>query len=72
MYKSPITIFQTQMNLQMEGEILKAVQKVGVTVDKEELTKALQYDREQYDKGYSDGYAAAINKLVEASYFINK
>ena len=28
---------------------------VGVYVDKEELIKALKYDREQYQKGYEDG-----------------
>ncbi len=38
----------------MEGEILKAVQNVGVNVDKDELLKALQYDRNQYQKGYAD------------------
>lgn len=30
-------------------------QSIGYEVDKEELIKALQYDREQYDKGYNDG-----------------
>ena len=30
-------------------------QAIGYRVDKDELIKALQYDREQYDKGYKDG-----------------
>ena len=30
-------------------------QAIGYRVDKEELIKALQYDRNQYDKGYNDG-----------------
>ena len=30
-------------------------QAIGYKVDKEELIKALQYDRDQYDKGYKDG-----------------
>lgn len=42
------------MRNQIEGEIYKAVMDVGVNVDKEELLKALQYDREQYQKGYKD------------------
>ena len=42
------------MRNQIEGEIYKAVMNVGVNVDKEELIKALQYDREQYQKGYKD------------------
>lgn len=42
------------MQCQIEGEIYKAVMKVGVNVDKGELLKALQYDRNQYQKGYAD------------------
>jgi hypothetical protein len=30
-------------------------QEIGYAVDKEELIKALQYDRQQYEKGYKDG-----------------
>lgn len=33
---------------------------VGFKVDKEELIKALEYDRDQYSKGYDDGYEDAI------------
>ena len=57
MYEPVMKMFQTQMELQLEGEVMKAVQKVGVTVDKEELLKALNYDRQQYQKGYEDGKA---------------
>lgn len=53
-YQSPIEVFQTQMQSQIVGEIYKAVMKVGVNVDKDELLKALQYDRNQYQKGYKD------------------
>ena len=53
-YRSPIEVIQTQMRNQIEGEIYKAVMNVGVNVDKEELLKALRYDREQYQKGYKD------------------
>ena len=56
MYKSPIEIIQQQLQTSLENEILTAVQKVGVLVDKEELIKALKFDREQYDKGYERGY----------------
>ena len=63
MYKSPIEtvmkeVFQ-KMNEDFENSVLKAVQKVGINVDKEELLKALIYDRGQYDKGYED----AMNKV---------
>ena len=53
-YTSPIELIMDQMNLSIEEEIYKAVKNVGVNVDKEELLKALQYDRNQYQKGYSD------------------
>ena len=35
-------------------QIFKAVQNVGVNVDRDELIKALRYDRDQYKKGYAD------------------
>lgn len=53
-YQSPITLFQTQMQSKIEEEIYQAIMKVGVDVDKEELLKALAYDRNQYQKGYDD------------------
>lgn len=63
MYKSPIEIIQNNMfsNMQMDLEngIIKAVHRVDINVDKEELLKALGYDRGQYDKGYEDGMNAS-------------
>lgn len=53
-YKSPIELIMSDMQIRMEGKICNAVQNVGVNVDKEELLKALQYDRDQYQKGYDD------------------
>lgn len=53
-YQSPIDIIMGQMNISYENEICKAVQNVSVNVDKNELLKALQYDRGQYQKGYAD------------------
>lgn len=69
MYESPINIIQGEMQMQLEGEVYKAIQKVGVDVDKEELLKALQYDREQYKKGYNDAIEEFINWVW---YYINK
>ena len=64
MYKSPIDVLQKQIRLQYENDILKAVQEYSITVDKEELLKALQYDREQYEKGFADG-TRAIARVLE-------
>lgn len=35
-------------------------QTMGCVVDKEELIKAMNYDREQYEKGYQEGYLDGV------------
>ena len=52
MYKSPIEIIYGQMQTQVENGIYETIQKYDINVDKEELIKALQYDRNQYEAGY--------------------
>ena len=39
---------------------------VGMKIDREELIKALRYDRGQYEKGYADGKRDAIDRMEEA------
>ena len=48
---------------QIENMMWSAVLKVGITVDKEELIKALRYDRGQYEKGYHDGILDSAGEL---------
>ena len=48
---------QTRIIEHEENQIVQAVQNCGISVDKEELMKALMYDRQQYDKGYADAKA---------------
>ena len=55
MYESMIKAIQQQARVHMEDEVMSAVQRVGISVDKEELIRALKYDRGQYEKGYADG-----------------
>lgn len=55
MYKSPIELIFGGLQTQIEGGVMRAMQNVGVNVDKDELIKALAYDRQQYEKGYADG-----------------
>jgi hypothetical protein len=57
MYESPINIIYGQMQMALENEVFKAVQDVHVEVDRDELIKALQYDRDQYERGFADGRA---------------
>ena len=60
MYESPIDIIYGNMQMKLEDTVFKAVQDVHVEVDRDELIKALQYDRGQYDKGFADGCAAPV------------
>lgn len=64
MYESPIQMImdniQTQMIQQEEDQLLMQVQKsLGFDIDKNELLRALKYDRDQYEKGYKDGQHSA-------------
>ena len=60
MYESPIKVVQGGLETQLEGEILKAVHRVGVTVDRDELIRARRSDREQYQKGFDDAREDAV------------
>ena len=64
MYQSPIEIITKQMRTQFEDNVFKAIQDYGILVDKEELIKALQYDRDQYEKGYADGMLAQKDEWI--------
>lgn len=55
MYKSPIDLIYDHLVTEQENEVFKAVVRCGIDVDKDELIKALAYDRRQYDFGYADG-----------------
>lgn len=55
-YESPITAIATQLQMLYDEEVMKAIQRVGIEVNKEELIKALDYDRKQYQEGYRKGY----------------
>lgn len=59
MYQSPIEVFATELQTSfaeaVEADIVNVVQRYGINVNKEELIKALDYDRQQYEEGYRDG-----------------
>ena len=63
MYESPIKIIEDinrDVTDAFEDYVYKCVLRYGVEVDKEELVKALNYDRQMYEKGYADGYKAGL------------
>ena len=65
MYESPINIIISKLCTKLESDCIKSVQRYGFDVDKEELAKALNYDRKQYEKGHTDGYNKAIDDFAE-------
>lgn len=69
-YESPIKLIKTldnEMQMSFDNQILKAIQKVGIDVSKDELIKALEYDRRQYQKGYEDGKQDATTQWIPVS-----
>ena len=59
MYESPLNAITKRMvkdiSQRFDDMVLQEVINVGVHVDREELIKALEYDRDQYRKGFADG-----------------
>ena len=62
MWESPVNIYETISDMVEkeieENIIIEIKRQLGIDINKEELIKALQYDRNQYDKGYQDGLNA--------------
>ena len=80
-YKAPVSIFGMDSSIVKEaresakdelGEKIYAeiISQYGVYVDREELAKALKYDRNQYTKGYNDAIVKAIRE-INAQYASN-
>lgn len=71
-YKSPIEIIYGDIQTQIENDIYNVVQSYGINVSKEELIRALKYDRDQYEKGYADAKAeertAKVSEAERYSY----
>lgn len=69
MYECPVKFnfgdIQMQIVKQQENEVYMAVQKCGVDVDKEELKRALKYDREQYENGYEDAVRQVKEDIIK-------
>lgn len=60
----PIEVIESPLETRMENEIFSAVKRAGVMIDKDELLRALNYERDQYAKGYQAGYEAAQPKWI--------
>lgn len=71
MYKSPIEMVSQIINdinreiVKNEEEVvMRAVCDVGISVNKDELIRALQYDRNQYEAGVIDGLKLANEAIM--------
>lgn len=71
MWESPINVmeiqdsFVSEIKEKTEEMVFTEIKRIGIDVNKEELIKALQYDRNQYEKGYKDGCNKAIDEIME-------
>ena len=63
-YESPFAMvvekMATEIAEKFDGEVMTAISKYHIDVNKDELVKALAYDRGQYEKGYADGFADGL------------
>lgn len=59
MYEPVANFIQRRAETFIEEELLRVTQEMGLDVNREELFKALKYDRGQYEKGYADGCRAS-------------
>lgn len=64
MYTSPIEVIYGDIETKFEDCMLKVIQDCGIRVNKDELIKALGYDRDQYAKGYEDGYYEGLKRAL--------
>lgn len=70
-YESPVDIYVrhmvTDLQEKRDGEICAQIEEqIGVHVNKDEMIKALAYDRNQYEEGYRKGYAIGFSEGHEA------
>ena len=65
MYTPPIQLFIQEETAKTEDMIYTQIKKIGIDVDKEELLRALRYERDQYEKSYKEGKAKAIEEITK-------
>lgn len=64
-YESPVMLYVQQIAQEIterrENEIVSTIsERMGVSIDKTELERALNYDRDQYREGFQAGYERAL------------
>lgn len=66
-YESPINLIMKDIQTKTENEITTMIQGIGIDINKEELIRALAYDRRQYEKGYRDGHDKGYEEGFDAA-----
>ena len=68
-YHCPITAQADAMRLiiheEQEKQIIKAVQNIGIEINKEDLVQALNNDRRRYEAAWKAGYEACKQEYRE-------
>lgn len=62
-YQSPIEVATRELQTKFEDDAMSVIHSYGICVDKEELVKALQYDRNQYKQGFADGCRVGTSRI---------
>lgn len=70
-YEAPIKLFHSEpitekIKDETDELILQSVAKIGVIVNRDELVKALAYDRAEYERGLRDGMQIAEKEIRQA------
>lgn len=71
-YQSPIELIVDKVRMEQDEYVVRCVQKMGVNVDRDELIRALMYDRDQYEQGYADGRWARDSEIVRCKDCIHR
>ena len=63
-YIPPASLNLNDFQYAIDDAIVQAIVKIGIKVNREELLKALKYDRGQYKAGYDAGFADGFLKTL--------
>lgn len=66
-YSPPVSLNLSDFQYAIGDSVVKAIAKAGIQVNQEELLKALQYDRDQYQKGYDAGFSAGFCETLHVA-----
>ncbi len=72
-YDSVIKVVTTDLGVEFDNAVMKAIRQIGIDIDKEKLEMVLKNDQRRYTEAYNNGYddgfdagfANAIEKLKE-------